>query len=82
MIYVTNAMNFSRSVGNLASDFERQYGKWDIFGTGRTVIPQGDGSGPPPVGTSVIPGVDVMLDQEEIVLVHILRSFGGGGVWC
>jgi len=76
--YVMNAMNFSRSVGNLASDFERQYGKWDIFGTGRTVIPQGDGSGPPPVGTSVIPGGCYVGPRRNCTGPYI-EIFGGGG---
>lgn len=31
---ILDGMNVSKSVGNLASDFERQYGKWDIFGDG------------------------------------------------
>jgi len=30
-------MNASKAIGNLASDFERQYGKWDIFGDGTKV---------------------------------------------
>jgi len=31
---ILGSMNVSKAVGNLASDFERQYGKWDIFGDG------------------------------------------------
>jgi len=76
--YVMNAMNFSRSIGNLASDFERQYGKWDIFGTGRTVIPQGDGSGPPPVGPSAIPGGCYVGPRRNCTGPYI-EIFGGGG---
>jgi len=51
--YVMNAMNFSRGAANLANDFERQYGKWDIFGDGSllsgssAVIPGGCYAGPP-----------------------------------
>jgi len=46
-------MNFSRGAANLANDFERQYGKWDIFGDGSllsgssAVIPGGCYAGPP-----------------------------------
>lgn len=46
-------MNFSRGAANLANDFERQYGKWDIFGDGSLlsgspgVLPGGCYAGPP-----------------------------------
>lgn len=51
--YIINAMNFSRGAANLANDFERQYGKWDIFGDGSLlsgspgVLPGGCYAGPP-----------------------------------
>lgn len=51
--YVMNAMNFSRGAANLANDFEKEYGSWDIFGDGSllsgssAVIPGGCYAGPP-----------------------------------
>lgn len=75
--YVMNAMNFSRSVGNLASDFERQYGKWDIFGTGNTV---GGSSGnlTPSAGNSAIPGGCYVGPRRNCTGPYI-EIFGGGG---
>ena len=52
--YVINAMQLSRGAASLANDFERQYGKWDIFGDGGLlsetesgIIPGGCYGGPP-----------------------------------
>lgn len=51
--YVLNAMNLSRGAASLLNDFERQYGKWDIFGDGSLlgdaepgIIPGGCYGGP------------------------------------
>ena len=66
--YVMNAMNFSRGAANLANDFERQYGKWDIFGKGNLV---GESD-------SIIPGGCYAGPKRNCTGPYI-EIFGGGG---
>ena len=63
-------MNISKSIGNLANDFERQYGKWDIFGDGTKV------SDAPPSSTGNC-YTGTCFDDGGGAEVRI---FGGGGV--
>jgi len=67
---ILESMNVSKSVGNLASDFERQYGKWDIFGDGTKV----SDASPSATGNCY---TGECLDDGSGAEVRI---FGGGGV--
>ena len=66
--YVMNAMNFSRGAANLANDFEKEYGSWDIFGDGSLL----SGS------SSVIPGGCYAGPPENCTGPYV-EIFGGGG---
>lgn len=66
---ILEAMNVSKSVGNLADDFERQYGKWDIFGDGTKVS-----DAPPSATGNCYTGECFDSGGPEV------RIFGGGGI--
>jgi hypothetical protein len=83
-----NAMNFSRGAANLANDFEKEYGSWDIFGDGSllsgssAVIPGGCYAGPPENCTG--PYVEIFGGggagaAAKVIMGYFLDSADSGG---
>jgi|14BtaG_2_1085337.scaffolds.fasta_scaffold00925_5 hypothetical protein len=89
--YVMDALKISKGAANLTNDFERKWGKWDIFGDGEllgetaanSVIPGGCYGGPPRNCTG--PYVEIFGGggvgaAAEVVMGYFVENAGLGGV--